>query len=47
MQYYKNALYFIKGSAFIDLTYMYGHEHLNKNYILGNVLFYVQKKEKN
>ena len=36
MQYYKNALYFIKGSTFIDSKHiMYGHEHLNKKLYTG------------
>lgn len=36
MQYYKNALYFIKDSTFIDSKHiMYGHEHLNKKLYTG------------
>jgi hypothetical protein len=36
MQYYKNALYFIKGSSFIDSKHiMYGHEYLNKKLYTG------------
>jgi hypothetical protein len=47
MQYYKKALYFIKGSTFIDSNHiMYGHEHLNKKLYNGKCPLLLPKERK-
>ena len=48
MQYHKNALYFIKGSSFIDsLSIKFGYFHINKKLYTGkcSLLFPKEKKE--